>query len=229
MLDHIYFYSQLEEQHDRRRIFLELHDGLIQKLVDAHMRLDPLLTKEGLSSDKVAELRQLINSAITDARRVSNDICPHVLYENGLKAALSEFIEEYRRTYGISCSFRSKALYRKTINEPLRIVVYQLIRQLLIGLAEEPDTNVVNLWVQKHDEGLELQIESDGLDFDLQDILYLEHSKKNLFFTGVCQKVRFLGGDIHIEYGPDLKTVNIGLPLNCPSFDSRTMFGISRA
>jgi len=119
----------LAEEHERRRLAVELHDGLDQNLSLAEMKLGELLKSPqatGLNRP-LREIKQLIVQANRQARSLTFQLSPAVLYDIGLSAALEWLAEQMQLRHGIKITLEDDEQVRSIQIEP-RILLFRALR-----------------------------------------------------------------------------------------------------
>src|SRR5690606_35765739 len=86
---------------ERRRITLELHDGVGQLLTAIKMRVEMLDSDD----EKKEGVKTLINDTIAEVRRISYNVMPQALVDYGLKAAIAGLCDNIRKYAPFSVDF----------------------------------------------------------------------------------------------------------------------------
>lgn len=160
----------LAEESERRRISSDLHDGTIQNLVLARMKLSTL--KKALRAEKSLDLadgiNELIDSSLKEARTMIFDLSPPVLYELGLEAAIDWLGDQFRERTGVSVEFKSDG-QAADLSKELNIVLFQAVRELLVNAAKHAQAQQVKVEWIINNNWLEITVEDDGVGFDVTD------------------------------------------------------------
>ncbi len=118
------------EESVRRRTAVELHDGLIQRLAVARMKLGELRHRRNSTVDVVSGITQIVDEALGESRAIIHSLSPSVLYELGLVPGLQSLCEEMSIEDAFDIEIREHG-QRCELNEPLRVCIYQVIRELV--------------------------------------------------------------------------------------------------
>ena len=91
----------IAQEHERRRISLEIHDGAAQWMVGASYRMQAFnhtLAKGNLlqTREELAEIRSVIEQSIKELRRVIFDLQPPALGQFGLLGALHQYLQNFK-------------------------------------------------------------------------------------------------------------------------------------
>jgi signal transduction histidine kinase len=187
----------LAEEHERRRLAVELHDGLDQNLSLSEMKLSELLKSPQATGLKgpLREIRQLIIQANRQARSLTFQLSPAVLYDIGLSAALEWLAEQMHLRHGIKITVEDDEQVRSIQIEP-RILLFRTIRELAINVVKHARASRAQVSIRLVDEDLRISIEDDGAGFDPATI-GSEGSGLGLF--GIRERLSPLGGRLEID------------------------------
>jgi len=187
----------LAEEHERRRLAVELHDGLDQNLSLAEMKLGELLKSPqatGLNRP-LREIKQLIVQANRQARSLTFQLSPAVLYDIGLSAALEWLAEQMQLRHGIKITLEDDEQVRSIQIEP-RILLFRALRELAINVVKHARASRAQVSIRLVDEDLRISIEDDGAGFDPATV-GSEGSGLGLF--GIRERLSPLGGRMEID------------------------------
>lgn len=117
------------EQSERRRIAMELHDGLGQLLSAARLNVAGL--EESVSKEDDAILQNslsLLDEACTEVRNVSHNLMPSALIKLGLVSALRELASKISQA-GKTVVTLSADQYNAKLNESGETAIYRIIQE----------------------------------------------------------------------------------------------------
>ena len=158
----------LVEDRQRRELAAAIHDGLAQQLfgIRAQMVLLKYPDKVPNLQGVVAEILQILDDTMNDARSLSFELFPPVLYEVGLEAALAWLAHSYGERTGIVCT-SSREGDGEELPEDLRSMAYQCVRELLANVYKHAQARKVEITLNYVDQFLTILVEDDGLGFDV--------------------------------------------------------------
>lgn len=174
---------------ERARLGQELHDGLCQTL--AGIAALSFALSRRLSPDSepaaatAAEITQMLNQAIGQARDMAQGFSPMGLDEMGLEAALKDLAQTVKGQHGISCAFQNHGRFRRhrpEVESHLYRIAQEALRNAIThGRANRIEINLLNLDDSKgvlsvRDDGVGLPeetLESEGIG--LQTMVYRSH------------------------------------------------------
>jgi signal transduction histidine kinase len=188
---------QVEEK-ERRRISRELHDEAGQSLVCIRLQIEMIemsLPPEAEEwRQKLEEARDLTEKTIIEMRRLIADLSPVVLEQFGLESALRQLVKRFES--GFSCRVRLNVTQLTQLSPKLAMVVYRIIQECCNNISKHSHASNVNISVSSADEVLNLQVEDDGIGFEVEEAL----AKKDSFgLAGIRERVALLGGKFRLR------------------------------
>lgn len=185
------------EQEERRRIAHVLHEDLQQRLVAMQYQMQALRKnapeKEGVKTlDRVlVELEQ----AIRLTRTLSADICPPVLYDFGLKAAMEWLAGNLKSRLGLVIKIEFGDV-PELHSEDLRVFAFNAVRELLLNVVKHAGVDRVSIRVGPAGPGqIDIRVTDKGVGFDMDDEL-TEKTKFGLF--SIQERAESFGGNFEI-------------------------------
>ena len=154
-------FSQAEER-VRRLTSVELHDGLIQQLAVARMKLGELRQRRVTSPDTVAKITDIVDETLAASRSIIQQLSPSVLYELGLMPGLAHLCDELQSGSDFTIKVQERG-ERAALDEPLRVAIYQVVRELLENAIQHSGGSNVWLVIQWGQASLEqVSVADDG-------------------------------------------------------------------
>jgi len=137
-------------EEERRRIARDLHDGPIQTLVNASMRLDVLTrlvtADPSLAEDEVARINRRVVHAINEMRQLSFDLQPIAIDEMGLAASLDALGTRMANDHGFVCRTEvTDAIDQWQISPSRSIWIYRLAQEALTNVGKHAEAHTVHI------------------------------------------------------------------------------------
>jgi len=192
----------LTQEKERRQIADDLHDHIGQNLVLAKMKmgeLNALLPVEYSAS--IEQVRSLLDQSLQDTRSLIRDLCPQVLYELGLEAAMDWLVEQTQAKYGLRCVADLSPL-RKPLREDRRVVLFQAARELLINVAKHARATRVKITLEEDEAWVKIRVADDGCGFEPSLITFPESTERGFGLFSIRERVALLGGELRIDSAP---------------------------
>ncbi len=207
------------QDEERRRIARELHDSAGQYLSAVALTLGQLARRLAASGDRnkqlVQEALDLVGDCIREVRTMSYLLHPPVLDDFGLASALRWYVEGF--------SLRSGITVRLDLAEELPRFAAE-IETALFRIIQEGLTNV-----HRHSGGLKAGVElkasaqqisttisDNGHGMTREMLCDVVKGQGGVGLMGMYERVKKLGGTIHIDSSATGTTIKAALPIQQP-------------
>jgi signal transduction histidine kinase len=183
------------QEQERRRLARELHDETGQALTSILLGLKPL--DEALAGQPagaaLAELRELVVSALQDVRRLAVELRPAVLDDFGLVPALERLTASFAEQSGIRIDFHS-TLRETRLGSDVESSLYRVVQEALTNIVKHADAKNVSVSVVRRGSGVAAVIEDDGAGFDPRAV-----REEAIGIVGMRERLALLDGRLEIE------------------------------
>lgn len=186
---------QIEEE-ERRRISRELHDEAGQSLLCIRLKLE-MLGKSAPESlrGSIDETREMAEHTISEIRRTVAALSPAVLEQLGLAAALRQMANRFRSVHPGRVRLHLP-VQRDTLPRQCETAVFRLAQECFQNIAKHAQASTVNLSLHSTDGILRLNVEDDGVGFDVKAAL---DKRSSYGLVGMRERVALLGGKLEIR------------------------------
>ncbi|MGA2914529.1 MAG: PAS domain-containing protein [Sedimentisphaerales bacterium] len=208
----------LAEEHERRRLAIELHDQIMQNLILFKINLGKL-RGENLPAELIKPLDEIykrLDRTINDVRSLTFDLCSPTLYELGLEAAVRECLsEEVQQKHGIKTEFVDDA-QPKPLDDEVRIVLYRAVRELLINIIKHANAQNVKVSIYKEKNKIRINVIDDGIGFIYPVENFASNKAGGFGLFSIRERLNYLGGSLEIDSKPSRGTrVTLVTPTKC--------------
>lgn len=192
------------EQQERQRLAQILHDHIQQLLVAARMGIDRVSRKmpEFLDKAPLVQAKDLLSQAIDAARNLTMQLCPPVLMEEGLVAALAWLAAQMEEKHSLKVTLEV-AKDTDTCAQHLCVPLYHAVRELLFNIVkhaqvDEATVRLTNIGGDK----LQITVEDQGKGFAAGNESVENLSPSSFGLYSVQKRIALEGGDLKIESEP---------------------------
>ena len=156
----------MAEHRERRRLAELLHDHLQQLLVGARLSLTRLKKSPDITFHQAAmTVDDLISQALTFSRSMTAELCPPILQNDGLMAALEWLARWMQKKYGLTVRLDAEPdSVPKT--EGLNVLLFQAVRELLFNVVKHAGVKAAGVRVKRTAGTLEITVLDKGAGFD---------------------------------------------------------------
>jgi signal transduction histidine kinase len=193
----------LSEERERRRIAASLHDRIGQTLALARLKLGTLsqVPPAQASVDQFSEIRELIEQAIMDARSLTFDLSPPVLYELGLVPAVEWLTRNMQAQHSIQTRFHDDG-QPKPLDENFRVVLFSAVRELLFNIVKHARASHSQVLIRRDADALRIIIEDDGAGFNVEKLKSSRDHARGFGLFNIRERVEYLGGRVKVRSEP---------------------------
>ena len=203
------------QEWDRRLIAYEIHDGLVQEAIGAHMHLEALLetgqVPPGPARDQIELALELVRRAVNEGRRLISGLRLPVLEQSGVVAAIECLIKEQPQD-GPSIEFIADVQFER-LEALLETTIYRIAQEAITNVRRHSKSDRAEIRLSQKDDRIRIEIRDWGVGFDPAHI-----ERKRLGLEGIRERARLLRGRVEIDSAPGEGTrVFVDLPLAYPA------------
>ena len=201
----------LSQEEERQRLSHELHDGTVQDLVGLAQRVELCRSELERSPQqarrRLDELQSLVQTTLSDVRRISTALRPPVLDDLGLAAALDGLCKDLQQDQpAITVEFAVTGAARR-LQPDIELAVYRIVQEALANIRKHvEDASQVTVGLKFGETELQALVMNDGGVFANPDVNTFVRSG-HLGLAGMYERARLFGGTLTITAEPDRNTL----------------------
>jgi signal transduction histidine kinase len=198
------------QEHERKRLSRELHDGLGQNLIALKLRLEGMDNRDICSINKtISEVKSSCDGTIGEIRRISNNLMPAVLTEFGLVTAVRNICNDLVENGRIHLDFSSNGNF-SNLSDRHSIYLFRIIQEALNNVVKHSNADKVTVILDTNENRVYTSISDNGKGFPT--VNNGTHSGNGL--VNMHERARLLDGKINIQSGPGKGTqITLEIPL----------------
>lgn len=189
------------EEQERSRLAKDLHDGLGGMLSGIKfsfqtMKGNLILTPE--NAQLFERSLDMLDTSISEMRRVAHNLMPENLIKFGLDSALRDFFDDINLSGVIQLRYISIGLKDVQIDQTIAISLYRIIQELVNNILKHAEAKQALVQLTKNENLILLDVEDDGKGF--------EHSKMLLStgigWTNIKSRLEYLNAKVTLDSSP---------------------------
>ena len=200
------------QEEERKRIARELHDGLGGILSTAKLKLQ----KIQLEIDELNDLKlydqaeELIDNACEEVRRISHNMMPDALLQQGLEAAVRDLVEHMQRSTDLSVAYYTSGLI-DTLPEQITFNLYRIVQELTNNVLKHANAQHLIIQITRNDPIIKITVEDDGRGFNLKE----SDRSGGMGLKNVRSRIDYLNGQLELRSFPQTggTSIEIEIPL----------------
>ncbi|MCX6366179.1 MAG: GAF domain-containing sensor histidine kinase [Armatimonadetes bacterium] len=192
------------QEEERRAVAYDLHDGLTQYVMAAHMHLSAFQCVHNHDDEDLLLGLQYLKDAVIESRRLINGLRSLALDDMGLAGALAQLVQEEKQRAGWTDADFLHDVEGERFSVPLVTAVYRVAQEALTNARKHAVAQRIQVTLlRESDHVLILSISDDGMGFDPKGI---QADDKHIGLHGMTERVRLLEGTLLIESAPGTGT-----------------------
>ena len=197
------------EEDERRRIALELHDGVGQVLAAMTLTLDAAGGSLGprARAQRVSAARKMAETALAEVRHLAHRMRPARLEERGLTAAIRDLAGQ--SGFPVRVHVDPQLDPMPALEPTMTVGVYRIVQEALANAARHSGAPVAHVSIGLRDRHLLVLISDEGRGFDPRAAV-----DPGIGLAGMYERAELLGGSLWIQSADGQGTcITLDLPL----------------
>jgi signal transduction histidine kinase len=201
------------QEHERRRMAGEIHDGISQRIVSLFFHLsaaaDAIPGAPGIAAEQVARAQELAAAALDETRSAIAGLRPPVLDDLGLAASLESLGHSFPTLdVRIDAAPLSMAEHAET-------AVYRTAQEALQNAAKHARARSIRVRLYRQKDRAVLEVTDDGSGFDpvAAPAAGTPAGPTGFGLSGMRERAELLGGRLELTSAPGRgTTVRLSIP-----------------
>ena len=216
--------SQLLEsfEKERKRIGLELHDGIAQTVSAIKMRIEVALMLFSMEDtpNAIKSLEAtipIVQEAVEEVRRISRNLRPSILDNLGILATISWLCKEFETVNPAIAVEKQVDLIEDDVPEFLKVIIFRILQEAFNNIARHSQASLVRLTLKTRDSRIDLTIDDNGAGFDMEKVLNRRQLETGIGIASMKERSELSKGAFSIESRKEAgTTVRASWPVSLP-------------
>lgn len=199
------------EEKERIRIARDLHDGVAQTMVAAHMQLATFIEHfpdKNHQPDTLRNAFSLMQDAANEVRSVSHSMIPNALLKSGLIAAVRDFVNRMGNEK-LKINLQINGLNQR-LNIDYETVIFRVLQELINNIIKHANANEIGIQLLRESNEFTMIIEDNGRGFNTTKL----NEQAGVGVRNIMARIAYLNGEIHFDSTPGHgTTVIVEIPL----------------
>ncbi|WP_096551785.1 ATP-binding protein [Ureibacillus thermosphaericus] len=208
-------------ERERRRLSAEIHDTILQDLIQLSRGIEELVINQHESNEKskVMCLHEEVLDIIDDTRDICEYLYPPMLERFGLIRSLEELVNKNK--------IRFNALIKDDFEDidlslQQSTTIYRIIQELLSNANKHSQATVIHISLKLKDSKIVIDYSDDGVginpEFQFDEV-------KTMGLLGIRERIKYYGGNLDIKNKSDSKGLQIRVDMNVGDSIENNDFG----
>jgi signal transduction histidine kinase len=210
-------FVQAAQEEERRRVAVDLHDDLGQRLAALKLNMHALEQEMARGGEprqqRYERLLGDVDRIIGEVRRISHNLRPMALDDFGLRVALEMLCKDVERAHGIKTHMRMSGSVPALRNTQVDIALYRIAQGALSNVAKHSGAGNAAVSLAGDERSVVMSVEDDGHGFDVASVRKTRE-RSGLGLIAMRERAEMLGGSFEITSSVDTGTrVEVVIPL----------------
>ena len=183
------------QERNQQRLSQELHDDVVQDLVFVLRLLEEPV--EVHSPRKIIGARDVIQQSVDRLRDLMFELRPPSLGDD-LEEALSQYVASFRRRRSLRVDFHANG-NGGAVPRDVRVALFRICQEGLNNAWKYAEASQVDVRLDLQDHKICLEIEDDGVGFEVPDHLGFLIDQQHLGLVGMRERAEGVGGSFVLE------------------------------
>ena len=182
---------------EQRRLGQDLHDGLGQSLTGisflTKVLQQKLAGKKAEEEKDAALIVKLISQALLQARELARGLCPTMLDENDIQAALEQLAENLKKYFSVPCRAECDPAIKITDNA-VAVHLYRIAQEATTNAVKHAKPKKILISLSRQNGIVTLQIKDNGIGFAKKEI-----KTKGMGLRVMQHRARMIGAKLDVS------------------------------
>jgi len=182
------------QEDERRRVAMELHDGVGQILTALQMQVNYLKMQENLHSpeQELVPMAQLVDSAKQEVRRISYNLMPSVLNDFGIADAVQNLCTVMSQNTNIEID-ADIDLNDIRFPSQIEIGIFRIAQEVINNAIKYSEADTIKVQLYDEETQIRLEIADNGKGFNVNEIA------RGNGLANLSQRANLLNGTLTID------------------------------
>ena len=187
------------QEDERRRLAREMHDQFGEQLTALGHGI--ALLKEACRgradlSEQVQGLEAISRQLDRDADQLVWELRPTALDDLGLRAALTNYVQDWSKRVGITVQLHTSGLWDRRLRSEAETTLYRIAQEALTNVAKHSRARSVEVILERRADQVLLIIADDGVGFEPGES---SEAAPGFGLVGMHERAALVGANLEIE------------------------------
>jgi signal transduction histidine kinase len=147
---------------------------------------------------EIDALEEIARNLDKDADRLAWELRPTALDDLGLRAALTNYTQDWAARVGIPARLHTSGLLDERLPPDVETTLYRIAQEALNNAAKYSRARHVEVLLERRSDSVVLVVEDDGVGFDADGVA----TGRGFGLVGMQERAALVGGTLEIESSP---------------------------
>lgn len=204
-----------QDESERRLLAADLHDQVLNDLRTIQKRFEQYA--QDPEDEVKLQINNLLKQSMSQIREIMDELCPVLLEEFGLAAAIEDRLDKASTLAGFEVRFQQSCpnSFIDEVSAVEKQLLYRLVQESLTNVCKHAEATLVRLSIEKDDSDLLIRITDNGKGIDMQSL-----SKSSRGTVYMRLRAALIGARVSWKQGQDGKGTTVEIRLHVQSSGS---------
>ncbi|MBX9689358.1 MAG: hypothetical protein K2X27_21795 [Candidatus Obscuribacterales bacterium] len=204
-----------QDESERRLLAADLHDQVLNDLRTIQKRFEAFARAP--SSEEEKTINELLKQSMSDIREIMDELCPAMLEEFGLAAAIEERLDKGSQIASYEVRFQNNVASEllESMSAVENQLIYRLVQESLTNINKHAQAKMVRVSIEAEESDIIFRVSDDGKGIDPGSLS--ESSRGTLYMR---LRAALIGAKVTWMQGPDQKGTTVEIRLHVQSSGS---------
>jgi len=190
------------EQRERRRIAMDLHDGLGAILSSVGMYskiLEKELVENKFAGEKLKHITNLSNQALVAVGEVINNLNPSILNRYNIVESLERLCAKINSIGEMKLEFDSSK-FSGEMRKSTEVMLYRISGELMNNSLKHASADKASIHLSRQKGRIILSYQDNGVGFDMSKLAV--HGNDKMGLSNIVERVESIGGHCELKTSP---------------------------
>jgi signal transduction histidine kinase len=192
------------QEDERKRISLELHDGIAQTLLVNASLAYAMLEKKNknihyeMEKNDLEAIQKSSLNMVAEIRCICQDLRPSILDNLGLVDAIQWLIDNFQEETGIDVEFSlAGTVYQ--LSQDQSVAIFRMVQEAFNNIKKHAQANVVYFLICFSELNIALKIKDNGKGFQITENINQLAANGKLGILGMNERAQSIGANLKIQ------------------------------
>ncbi|MFD0749936.1 tetratricopeptide repeat protein [Mucilaginibacter calamicampi] len=200
------------EEHERKRIGSDLHDGIGQLFSTVKLNLNGLFGRIKIDQEAdqflIEKTLALVDESCKEIRHISHQMMPNMLLKSGIASDVKSFIEKID-SEALKVTFEAVG-FKNKLEDNVEIVLYRVIQESVNNVIKHAKATELDIKLVRSANEIVATVKDNGIGFDVTT----KDEVAGIGLKNIATRIEYLKGTVTYVSAPGQGTaVNITVPV----------------
>lgn len=190
----------IAEERERKALATDLHDSISQAVGLSIVDLNLLQGNQDRNDqeNQIQKIAERLEQTLESIQSLTFELCPPILNQLGLEAAVRQLIEQFQKQHPISIELDVNHTPVAS-DDDIRYFLFRTVRELLHNIRKHANASHVNVYIHQENDVIHIQVSDNGIGMSPQEAQTMSKLQGGFGLFSIKERIKQMGGDLTIR------------------------------